>query len=77
MITLKEKAKISNIAMSILKASEVREVIAHTNKGDLCLVLPFKGSSDDFKFVLDAVPLSIEENAKLFALYNDVIFKIK
>lgn len=73
---LKERAKIDNIAMRIIKSSEIRYVIAHTNKGDLSLMLPFEGKETDYKFVLDAVPLDEEQNRKLLDLYDGVLFEI-
>lgn len=70
------KSKNDNAVMRALKLSEIRHVIAHTNKGDLCLMLPFEGTSKDYRFVLDAVPLSDEDNTKLLKLFNGVLFEL-
>ncbi len=73
---LKEKARIDNSIMSITKVSEIRHIIAHTSKGDLCLMLPFKGTEFDYRFVLDAVPFDDKENKELLELFNGVLYTI-
>lgn len=76
METLTKKAKIDNLAMTSLKLEEIRHVIAHTDKGDLCLMLRKGGSGRDYKFVLDAVPVEEEKNKELMSLFNGVLFTI-
>jgi len=64
-MNLKEQSKQDNIIMRLLKLSELRRPIAWTNKGELSIRLPYKGTEVDYKFILDAVPVSDEENKKL------------
>lgn len=74
MKNLKEKAKIDNAIISALKLTEIRHIIAHTNKGDLCLMLPKDGLAKDYRFVLDAVPYDDKTNSELMALFNGILF---
>lgn len=76
MITLKTKARRDNKVMRALKLSEIRHVIAHTSKGDLCLMLRFEGTERDYRFVLDAVPLSDKENKEMMELFDGVLFEM-
>lgn len=73
---LKEKAKIDNAIMRITKVSEIRHVLAHTDKGDLCLMLPFKGTEYDYRFVLDSVPYDDKTNKKLLENFNGHLFTL-
>lgn len=73
---LSQKAKVDNAVMRTLKLSEMRHVISHTSKGDLCLCLPFEGTAKDYKFVLDAVPMTDSENKELIELFNGYLFEI-
>jgi hypothetical protein len=76
MITLKEKAKLDNTIMSALKVSEIKHVIAHTDKGDLCLNLRFEGKDKDYKFTLDAVPFDDKDNKQLIGLFDGVLYQV-
>lgn len=53
--------------MNILKVTELRHLIAHTNLGELTLMLR-KGETE-YRFILDAVPVSNEQNKELLTLY--------
>ena len=76
MLKLSEKAKVDNAVMRITKVSEIRHVIAHTSHGDLCLMLPFKGTAKDYRFVLDAIPFVDKENQELIELFNGYLYTI-
>lgn len=54
--------------MRILKVSEIRHLIAHTNKGDLTLMLRF--GEDKYNFLLDACPMDEETNDELLNYYG-------
>lgn len=53
--------------MRLLKVTELRHMLAHTNVGDLTLLIR-KGESE-YTFCLDAVPVDKEQNKELMALY--------
>lgn len=72
---LNAKAKKDNLVMKLLKVSSISHPIAQTSKGPLSLMLPFEGTGSDYKFVLDAVPVSEEENRALMNILKDVIVK--
>lgn len=72
--SLKDKAKEDNVIMRILKVDEIRHTIAHTTKGDLALMLRKDQGREDYRFVLDAVPLPDEKNTELIKLFNGVLF---
>lgn len=76
-IKLKEKleamAMRDNAVMRVLKVTDISHVIANTSGGSLVLKLPFKGTGNDYKFVLDAVPYSDKENKELMALFGGVL----
>lgn len=76
METLTKKAKTDNLVMTHLKLGEIRHIICHTDKGDLCLMLRKGGTGRDYKFVLDAVPVDEEKNKELMNLFNGVLFTI-
>lgn len=76
MKTLKEKAKIDQAIMRIANVQEIRHVIAHTNKGDLCLMLCKGQSEKDYRFVLDAVPYDDQTNKDLMQMFAGVLFSI-
>lgn len=67
--TLKEKlntlALRDNEIMRVIKTHEISHILANSPRGTLVLSLPFKGTGSDYKFVLDAVPVSEEENTSL------------
>lgn len=75
-MTLGQRAKIDNKVMSVMKISEIRHIIAHTNKGDLCLMLPYNGTERDYKFVLDAVPYDEKTNKELLQSFDDILFDL-
>lgn len=62
-----------NRIMKVLKVSELAHDVAHTNRGQLVLKLVFGQTGKDYRFVLDAVPFSDEDNAQLIDLFGDVI----
>lgn len=68
-------AKRDNQLMVVTKASEFAHVIAHTNLGELRLKLGYGGTGKDYIFVMDAVPLSSEQNEQLFKLLENILFK--
>lgn len=72
--SLSYKAKVDNAIMRMLKLSNIRHVIAHTSRGDLCLNLPFEGTWKDYRFFLDAVPLEDEENERFMNIVKDSLF---
>lgn len=76
MITLKEKAKQDNAIMRILKLGEVRHIVAHTDKGDLCLCLFKDGTDKDYRYLLDSVPVDSEQNQEMLDLFNGVLYNI-
>lgn len=53
--------------MEALGITEIRHLIAHTNKGELSLQLR-KGQSD-YNFVLDAVPLTKAVNKEMMDIF--------
>lgn len=73
---LKEKAKIDNAIMRITKVSELRHIVATTDKGELWLCLRKGETEKDYRFVLDAVPYSDDDNKELLALFNGILFTL-
>ncbi len=67
-------AKKDNAIMRTMKISEIRHIIAETNKGTLTLKLPFDGKATDYRFVLDAVPYPEKENTILLDLFKGILF---
>lgn len=76
MQSLKGKSVIDNKIMSLTKVNELRHIIAHTDKGDLCLLLKKGESERDYRFILDAVPYEDKENKELLELFNGSLFTI-
>lgn len=66
---LEQKAKNDNKIMKILKVSELSHVLAKTNRGELVLRLRLNGTAKDYRFVMDAVPVSDEQNAELIRIF--------
>lgn len=62
MATIKSDTKI----MNLLKVTEIRHYVAQTNKGDLTLML--RKGDNEYRLVLDAVPLEDELSKELLAL---------
>lgn len=71
---LEEKMKIDNAIMRVCKVSEIKHVLAHTDKGDFCLSLTKGGL--EYRFILDAVPVSDEDNKKLLEMFNGYLYSI-
>lgn len=59
--------KNDNEVMNVLKVSEIRHMLAHTNVGDLTLLIR-KGETE-YTFCLDAVPVDREQQVELIDLY--------
>lgn len=53
--------------MSILKLTEIRHMLAHTNVGDLTLLL--RKGEKEYTFCLDAVPVDKEQQRELSDIY--------
>lgn len=75
MIKLSEKARLDNRLMKALKVSEIRHILAQTDKGQLCLTLKSGGTVADYKFTLDAVPFDTKENKQLMEFYNGTLYE--
>lgn len=65
-----QRSQQDNRIMKLLEATEVRHLIAHTNKGELTLMLRKGETAKDYRFVLDSVPLEDEKNDELKELFN-------
>lgn len=65
-----QQAKIDNQIMSIAKVAEVSHVIRLTDKGPLTLKLIKGGISQDYKVVLDAVPLEDDKSKEIINILN-------
>ena len=60
-----------NKIMLVTKVGEIRHVLAHTEKGELTVGLS-KGQGDlQYRFYLDAVPFSEENNKQLLEIFNE------
>lgn len=66
---LKQKSKVDNAIMRVLKVSELSHRIAGTTRGELTLKLTFGQSERDYRFYLDAVPVDDVQNKNLLSLY--------
>lgn len=53
--------------IKILKVSELRHMLAHTNVGDLTVLI--RKGEKEYTFCLDAVPVNKEQNKELKELY--------
>lgn len=73
---LKELYKKDKEIMRVLKVDELRHIIAHTDKGDLSLMIRKDQNMGEYRFVLDAVPMEDEKNKKLMSLFNGVLFTL-
>ncbi len=67
------KAKRDNKIMGLLKVNQLFHNIANTDKGDLTLRIGLGGTGADYRFVLDAVPVSAENNKILMDLFKEVV----
>ncbi len=76
MESLTTKAERDNKIMKLLKLDDIRHPIFSSDKGDLRLVLAKGGSAKDYFFILDAVPVGKEEQKKLMACYNGILFTV-
>ena len=74
MESLKLKAERDNQLMKLLKVSEIRHIICHTDKGDFALMLT--RDSKDYHFVLDAVPVDPKLNKELLKLFKGVLYTL-
>ncbi len=74
METLTQKAKRDNQLMKLLRVNDIRHIICHTDKGDFCLGLSKGGSAKDYRFILDAVPVSDKENNELLEIFQGILF---
>lgn len=74
MFNLETKAKHDNLVMKALKVSEIRHLITGTDKGELYLMLRKGGTSKDYFFALDSVPVDRDVNKDLFNVFDGVIF---
>lgn len=64
-------ARRDNKIMTLTKVNEIRHVLAHTDRGDLTVGLA-KGLTDlEYRFYLDAVPFSVENNKQLLDIFNE------
>jgi hypothetical protein len=73
---LKDVYKNDNELMKMLKVGEIRHVLAHTDKGDLCLMIRKGQLMGDYRFVLDAVPVSEEVNKYLIKQLDGMYYKL-
>lgn len=65
-----KNATLDNKIMKLLGLKEISHIIARTDKGELTLQLRKDEQAINYKFVLDAVPLTEEDNDALKELYN-------
>ncbi len=72
--TLKERAAADNKIMFALKVTEIRHILARTNKGELDLMLKYGGTENNYTFVLDAVPFDAETNKQLMSAFEGVLY---
>lgn len=70
------KAQRDNQLMKLLKVSEIRHVVCHTDKGDFSLMLKYGGKAKDYLFILDAVPVESKLNKELLEIFNGVLFTL-
>lgn len=70
---LEKLAQRDNFLMRVMKISQLSHIIAKTNRGDLVLQFPYEGKAEDYRFVLDAVPFSDEDNNKIMELLGGII----
>lgn len=76
MESLTLKAIRDNQLMKLLKTTEIRHVICHTDKGDFCLGLKKDGTDKDYTFILDAVPVEPKLNRELLEIFDGVLFTL-
>lgn len=62
-----------NAVMRVLKVSELSHIVAQTDKGALTMKLRYKETGEDYRFVLDAVPVSDAENKEIMALLGSIV----
>lgn len=67
---MENKLKKDHAILKVLKASEIRYHIGHTNLGPIDIQLRY--GEKDYKFLLDSNPLSKEDNDKMKQLFNIV-----
>ena len=71
---LKDIYKTDKEVMRLLKVKELRHLIAGTDKGDLSLMIRKDEPMTEYRFVLDAVPVSDEVNNFLLKQFNKILF---
>lgn len=76
MESLTQKAQRDNQLMKLLRVSEIRHIVCHTDKGDFCLMLTKDGVAKDYRFVLDAVPVEPKLNKELITMFDGVLFTL-
>ncbi len=59
-----------NKIMKLLGTAELRHLIAHTTKGELTLSIRKGETAQNYRFVLDSVPLEDDHNDELKELYK-------
>lgn len=74
-MTLKEKAVVDNQIMSLLKVETLAHQVATTNKGTLTLSLHKGGNENDYRFILDAVPLEDKTNKELIEHFKGTLYE--
>lgn len=62
-----------NAVMKVLKVSELAHIVAQTDRGALTMKLRFQGTGQDYRFVLDAVPVSDDENEDIMRLLGSIV----
>lgn len=61
----KLQATKDNRIMKLLGVTELRHLVAHTNHGELTLMIRLGEDEASYRYVLDAVPVSDEVNGEL------------
>lgn len=76
MESLTFKAERDNQIMKLLKVGEIRHTICNTDKGEFSLSLTKDGTGNDYRFILDAVPVEPKLNKQLLDIFNGVLFTL-
>ncbi len=66
---LKTKSQIDNQIMRVLKINAISHLIANTDRGVLTLTLAKRGTENDYRYALDAVPYDDKTNKELLELF--------
>jgi len=70
---LNQKALNDNRIMTVLRVKHISHDICQTSMGVLRLRLNKDETGKDYRFVLDSVPVSDENNKDLLELFADII----